>query len=60
MGLSVTYNKIDRQLLEHFGPEGVLETLIRSSNKNSLFQSGQLMNYTLMFVLFLTMYIYLV
>nr|QXT43886.1 NADH dehydrogenase subunit 5 [Craspedacusta sowerbii] len=59
LGLTVTYNKIDRQLLEHFGPEGVLTKLTSLSSKNSLFQSGQLMNYILVFAFFLTVYVYL-
>nr|QZN07981.1 NADH dehydrogenase subunit 5 [Craspedacusta sowerbii]QZN08011.1 NADH dehydrogenase subunit 5 [Craspedacusta sowerbii]QZN08041.1 NADH dehydrogenase subunit 5 [Craspedacusta sowerbii] len=59
IGLTVTYNRIDRQLLEHFGPEGVLAKLTSLSSKNSLFQSGQLMNYILVFAFFLTVYVYL-
>nr|YP_006665713.1 NADH dehydrogenase subunit 5 [Craspedacusta sowerbii]AEO93238.1 NADH dehydrogenase subunit 5 [Craspedacusta sowerbii] len=59
LGLTVTYNRIDRQLLEHFGPEGVLTKLTSLSSKNSLFQSGQLMNYILVFAFFLTVYVYL-
>ena len=59
IGLMTTYNRIDRQFLEHFGPEGVLTRLTFISSKNNLFQSGQLMNYILVFAFFLTVYLYL-
>nr|QZN07996.1 NADH dehydrogenase subunit 5 [Craspedacusta sowerbii] len=59
IGLTITYNRIDRQLLEHFGPEGMLTKLTSLSSKNNLFQSGQLMNYILVFAFFLTVYVYL-
>nr|QYH44903.1 NADH dehydrogenase subunit 5 [Craspedacusta sowerbii] len=59
IGLMTTYNRIDRQFLEHFGPEGLLTKLTVISSKNTLFQSGQLMNYILVFAFFLTVYLYL-
>lgn len=58
-GLNITYNKVDRQLLEFIGPEGLLLSLSKSSGKSSLFQSGWLMNYLLVFILFVTVYTYL-
>lgn len=58
-GLNISYNKVDRQLLEFLGPEGLLLTLSRGSSKSSLFQSGWLMNYLLIFILFVTVYTYL-
>ena len=58
-GLNITYNKVDRQLLEFIGPEGLLLSLSKSSGKSSLFQSGWLMNYLLIFILFITVYTYL-
>ena len=58
-GLNITYNKVDRQLLEFIGPEGLLLSLSKSSSRSSLFQSGWLMNYLLIFILFITVYTYL-
>ena len=58
-GLNISYNKVDRQLLEFLGPEGLLLTLSKGSSKSSLFQSGWLMNYLLIFILFVTVYTYL-
>ena len=58
-GLNITYNKVDRQLLEFIGPEGLLLSLSKSSSKSSIFQSGWLMNYLLIFILFITVYTYL-
>nr|ALO20748.1 NADH dehydrogenase subunit 5 [Geryonia proboscidalis] len=58
-GLNISYNKVDRQLLEFLGPEGLLITLSKGSSKSSLFQSGWLMNYLLIFILFVTVYTYL-
>ena len=58
-GLNITYNKVDRQLLEFIGPEGLLISLSKSSSRSSLFQSGWLMNYLLIFILFITVYTYL-
>ena len=57
-GLNITYNKVDRQLLEFIGPEGLLLSLSKSSSRSSLFQSGWLMNYLLIFILFITVYAY--
>jgi NADH-ubiquinone oxidoreductase chain 5 len=58
-GLNITYDKVDRQLLEFIGPEGLLLSLSKSSSRSSLFQSGWLMNYLLIFILFITVYTYL-
>lgn len=58
-GLNITYNKVDRQLLEFIGPEGLLLSLSKSSSKSPIFQSGWLMNYLLIFILFITVYTYL-
>ena len=59
IGLKTTYNLIDRQLLEHGGPEGLNKTLTTLSSNSSYYQSGKLMNYLIIFILFVTTYLYM-
>nr|YP_004940483.1 NADH dehydrogenase subunit 5 [Cubaia aphrodite]AER54533.1 NADH dehydrogenase subunit 5 [Cubaia aphrodite] len=59
IGLNITYNQIDRQLLEKQGPEGLYQVLTKTASNSSWYQAGWLMNYLLIFLVFVTLYSYL-
>ena len=57
LGHLVTYRVIDRGLLEIIGPRGISDVLIKLTQQISNLQSGMVFNYSLIMIVFITLFI---